>query len=192
MVKVITPAAAEPLSLADAKLHLKVDFDADDALITGLIAAARQMVEQYTDLVLIDTVLEEALRGFPPDNDRVTQGRDIVLTKSPVQSVASISYTNADGNAQTVDLADTVLDNYSKPARIWPTGNEWPVTREGPASVKVRYTAGYGAAADVPSMIKQAMLLLIGDWYDNREDGPRRFPQASKSLLDLVRIQELG
>lgn len=160
-LKLITAPTAEPVSLAEAKLHLRVDHADDDTLISSLIVAARQSAEHITGRALMPQTWELALDAF----DSV-----ICLPKPPFVSVTSVKYTDSNGVLQTLDPAAYSVDSYSEPARLIPVyGGSWPSTRSQPNAVLIRYQAGYADAAAVPQEIKSWMLLKIGALYANRE-----------------------
>ena len=162
----VTAPSVEPISLADAKLHLRVDVDTDDDLINAIIKAARQRLEIDARVALITQTLEMRLDCFPVDGD------DILLLRPPLQSVTSIKYVDTDGVEQTWSSDDYAADIYSTPARIRPAyGEVYPTARSVNNAVTIRYTAGYGdAATAVPDDLLQALKLLIGHFYENRED----------------------
>jgi len=163
---VVTSApATEPLTLDEAKAHLRVDHSDEDDLITSIIAAARVTVENYLQQKLITQTVVEYFDEFPADG--------IVLTFWPVQSVTSITYTDTDGDTQTWDAAEYKVDIYGVfgggPARITEAYSETlPTTRDETNAVAVTYDAGYGAASAVPAPIKAAMRLLIAEMYEYR------------------------
>ncbi|MHC4877581.1 MAG: head-tail connector protein [Planctomycetota bacterium] len=178
--QVTTPPTSEPLTTAEAKLHLRVTHSEEDTYIDGLIKAARQYVERKAWLSLITQTLTLTLREFPRGS------APIFLPCAPVQSVTSISYVDTAGDPQTLTTHQT--DLAISPPQIVPAYSEsWPATRKQPAAVTVVYQAGFGAAAtDVPQTVRQAMLLLIGDWYHYREDEPRpKVARAVDALLNL-------
>lgn len=161
----VTPPATEPVTATEAKLHLRVDHTTDDALITILIATARQMVEQITRRALITQTWDWKLDGFPACFD---------IPKPPLVSVTSISYVDTAGASQTWASTNYIVDApggpTAQPGRIAPAyGVSYPSTRSIINSVTVRFVAGYGAASAVPEPLKQAVLLLIGHLYANRE-----------------------
>jgi uncharacterized phiE125 gp8 family phage protein len=168
VLKLATAPAAEPLSLTEAKLHLKVDISTDDDLITSLIKAAREACENFTGRSLITTAWELYFDVFPSRNLGL-----IELPKCPALAVSAVSYTDADGVTQTVSSALYQLDIVSEPARLLPVdGNAWPtdVKPYKVNAVKVAFTAGYGSAgSSVPESIRTAMRLLLGLLYENRE-----------------------
>lgn len=166
IVTVYTAPVTEPVTLAEAKEHLRVDFAADDAYIAGLIAAAREQVELVSRRALVTQTLELRLHCWP-------DGYSLALPRSPVQSVTSITYTDYTGAAGTMTASDYLLYTQTDPAIVvlkpnksWPSASLMP----GP-SICVRYVAGYGAATAVPMRYRQACLLLIAHWYEQREPG---------------------
>lgn len=188
-VKLITAPATEPVSLAEAKTHLRVTSSDDDTLITALIAAARDAVEHELQRSLITQTWEKALDMFPDA---------IELPHPPVQSITSLKYLDVDGVEQTLSSASYTLDTASDSAPAWLTpayGYGWPDTYEEVNAVKVRYVAGWADATAVPQPIKQWMLLNIGHWYENRESVnigniTSTLPFVN-SLLDRYRIWSL-
>jgi uncharacterized phiE125 gp8 family phage protein len=181
---------SEPITLAQAKAHLRVDASDDDAYITALITAARMWVEQMANLCLIEQTVVERFDSFP------TYGY-FNLTKAPVLAITSIQYTDTNGDVQTWANTEYDIDTVSKPARIMPKfGKTYPFTRVSLAPVSITYTAGFGdEAADVPAPIIHAMKLLIGEMYENRQSltneqvAPKR--GALEKLLDNYRVQTL-
>lgn len=150
------------MSLLEAKTHLRVDIADDDALISALIMAARQYVERITGRALITQTWQYILDRFPAV---------FVLPKPPLRQVVSITYKTADEFSHPIPATDYVVDAASEPARIAPApGLSWPSETLYPlGAVTVEFEAGYGDAANVPMPIKQAILLLIGQWYEQRE-----------------------
>lgn len=164
-LKLITAPAAEPVSTSEAKSHLRVDTTADDTYIGTLITVARQNVESHLRRSLINQTWEVVLDAFPAGVIR--------LPKPPLASVTSIKYTDDEGNESTYSSANYVVDSDTEPGRVvLKSGQTWPaVTLAAANGVRVRYVAGYGAAgSNVPQAIRQAILLVIGSLYENRED----------------------
>ena len=164
MLTQLSPPAAEPLTLADAKPHLRVDADIteDDGLIAALIVTARQQAEHRTGRALVTQQWRLGLDRFADDS------MDLPLPK--LQSVQSVTYLDADGVRQTLAGAEYDVVTDELVGRLLPAfGKTWPDCRIRPGSVQVSYTCGYGAASDVPQSIKAWMLLAIGAWYENRE-----------------------
>lgn len=150
---------AEPLTLAEAKSHLRKTTDEENELIASFIVAARQWVENYTGSALVPADVIDVFYHWGPC---------LVLRRQPIapDPVPAITYTNAEG-APTAYL-DGVLRSGVYPWTIWPpTGASFPEL--GPqGTIEVAYRAGYAVPDDVPTPLKQAMLLLIGEWYSTR------------------------
>lgn len=151
----------EPISQDEAKLHLRVDHSADDDLIDILIQAARETVEAHTNRSLITQTRVIKLDNFPFGVLKLTHG--------PVQSLTSIDYTDSDEANQTLDSDEYWKDLDSNIPRI-KAKTSWPATFDKPNAVTITYVAGYGdAGTDVPAKLRQAMLLIIGHLYENRQ-----------------------
>lgn len=181
--------SAEPVSVDEAKSHLRVDITDDDTLIGTLITAARDYVEQTTRRALVTQTWQYFLDDWPGISE-------IVLPKPPLQSVTSVVYTDSDGNDNTWSSSEYAVDTDNEPGAVVLGYNEsYPSgTLDVVNPITVTYVAGYGAAAAVPWIFKQAILLLVGHWYENREAivltgaVPKEIPLAVKSLLLVDRV----
>jgi len=171
-LRLITAPAAEPLTLTEAKAHLRVDHTDDDILISALIAASRGYCEQWTARAFITQTWELMIDEFPEDGD-------IMIPMPPLQSVTSVKYDDGDGVEQTLSATDYDVDNVSQPGWVVSATSGWPTsTFDGINSVRVRFVAGYepgtdspiDLAANVPQSIRAAILLHVGQLYENRED----------------------
>jgi uncharacterized phiE125 gp8 family phage protein len=188
-LKLITPPALEPVTLAEAKAHIRVDGNDEDALITSLITAAREYCEGFQNRSYITQTWGLWLDSFPSEDY-------IRIPLPPLQSVASIKYYGTDNAEYTMDAADYFVDDKSEPGRAVLAYNKtWPTTALRPANgVCIEFVAGYGdAASDVPQKAKQAILLLIGHWYANREailtgSVSKEIEFAVKALLSMDRV----
>lgn len=176
-LQLTTAPSVEPADLTAAKNHLRVDFSDDDALIQTKLMAARDYVERWTGLSLCQQTWKLYLDRFPP-SDRWESWpwraapSTILIPRSPVQSVTSIQWTDLNGNVSTISSADYVVDIFSRPPRIVPATNKfWPTT---PAlapqnGVVVTVVAGATVPGLIPPSVTQAVLLVLGDYYENRE-----------------------
>lgn len=208
-LQLVSGPVAEPVTLERAKLHLRVDFNDDDELITGLITAAREATESMMNRVIFDQAFLLTLDQFPcaPSVNTYPAGTHGALTmfsaffswysikvpRSKLKSVTSITYVDTDGSTKTLDSALYNVDANGEPGRIVPrNGQSWPYPDSYvPGSVKVTFVAGsYGDGTDItkcPASIAQAMLLLIGHWYANREAASEKpltnLPLAVDALL---------
>jgi uncharacterized phiE125 gp8 family phage protein len=183
-VMIETPPALEPLSLADAKAWLRVDQDAEDAVIASLVTVARRRVESASGRVLIQTGFRAAIpNGFAT--------AEIVLPRSPVLAVSEVSYTDTAGAARTT--ADFVrFDTDDGLTRLQPTSEIgwWPRDWKRGTNVSIAFTAGYGDAPDeVPAELVHAVRLMLAHLYEHRavaEYGSGGFQVAPAGFDDLV------
>lgn len=186
-LKLITAPTAEPVTLAEAKLHLRVDQASEDALINVLISAARESAEHITERALMPQTWELQLDAFP-DAFRLLRG--------PVISVTSVKYLDKNGTLQTLDSSQYQVD-LTDDAGAWVLpayGVEWPEARADINAARVRYQAGYADAATVPAAIKSWILLMIGTLYENRELDAAKALERSPGLagmLDRYRVWSL-
>lgn len=163
-VRVQTAPAVEPVTLTEAKAHLRVDHTDEDTLITALIPAARQLAEMHSRRAFVTRTLDAALDDWPYDDV-------IELAYPPLASVTSITYLDDAGDSHTMSSDDYFVDTISQPGRICLADDaNWPAeTLRRRAAITIRYVCGYGLAAAVPQNYKAAILLLIGHLFENRE-----------------------
>jgi uncharacterized phiE125 gp8 family phage protein len=188
----VTPPTEEPLELAEAKLHLRIEESqtAEDGLVDALIRAARQYVEEYTGRALVKQTWKLTLDRFPTDC-----GRDmpIRVPLPPLRSVGSIKYIDSSGVQQTLASSEYLVDSVSEPARIAPAYEKtWPIARQQMNAVEVQFECGATTGAEAPPSLKAAMKLLIGHWYANKEAvtdvSVAPLPMAVESLLSQHRV----
>jgi len=184
--QVITPASTYPVSLTEAKLHLKVDITTDDTLITNLIVAATQVSEEYTNRFFIDTVVNQTCSDFKELSE---------LFKSKVSAVTHVKYYDSDNAQQVWASSNYVVNKEYEPCQInLVVDGSFPNIADRIDAVECRYTVGYGTASDVPDVIKQAILLTLGNWYENRMSvitgrTTTEMPMSAKFLLDTYKVQ---
>jgi uncharacterized phiE125 gp8 family phage protein len=161
LTRVVTPPASEPVTLAEAKAHLRLEGDEDDAYVTALIQAARQHVEEVCWRGVVAQTREVVLDAFPC-------GDAVALPGGNLGAISSVVYVDADGEEQTLGAGVYEADAVSVPGRLLLSYNEtWPGTRSQWNAVRVRYTVGW-AVADVPAPVKHAVLLLVAHLYEQR------------------------
>lgn len=177
-----TAPGIEPITRADAKVHLRVDTDltADDTLIDVLIGAARRHVESYCGISLIsqgwrltmDSFPGNSVMGVPWGRPYSLPGNAVLLERGPVTAITSITYTDMAGASQTMPSTDYATDLTGPLPRITPVfGKIWPIALPQIGAVQVNYTAGFGGtAASVPEGIRHWMLMRIATLYNNREE----------------------
>ncbi|MFM0330658.1 head-tail connector protein [Paraburkholderia strydomiana] len=197
----------EPVTVDEAKLHLRVTDSSEDTLITMLISAARIHAENVCRRVFVTQKWDLFLDAFPyytyygviPGYVPVDQlpsawmtmrnyavrfrGSKIDIPFPRLQSVDAVKYIDPNGVLQTMDPSAYVVDAISEPGVLTPkTGTYWPDTENTTNAVQISFTAGYGDAADVPAGIKSWILLRVGALYENREE---------VSVATRVTVQEL-
>lgn len=190
-----TQPAVEPVTLAEAKAHLRVDTADDDTYITGLIRAAREWVEQYLDRTLVHTQWVMRFDKFPPDGTL-----DIELPRPPMvasgtATAVALTFTYENGDTATYSTASFRVDRASTPGAVKTNyGQTWPPHRQDDNAISVTWWAGYGASgSDVPAAIRHAILMLCSHWYETRGATvatgavPQDVPFGVSSLLDSVR-----
>ncbi|MEG3144222.1 head-tail connector protein [Sphingomonas sp. RT2P30] len=181
--------SGDVVALAEAKAFLRLDagFTADDVTVVGQVAAAIMHIQKETGLrFLTQTVVL-----------RASDFTDLIhLPVGPVQSVSSVEYLDSNGMAQMLDPSNyehfgADLDQGVRAAFNY----RWPVVRRVADAVKVTAVVGYGAPADVPTLLHQAIMMLAADWYENREDTvaersvkPETMPNGVTAILSNFRV----
>ena len=181
----IRAPSGEPLTVAEVKQHLRVDADDQNAVIQRLIGAARRKVEAETGRALLTQTWEWSADRWPRAG--------IWIPMAPVASITNVKYVDTTGALVLWSSLEWQADLESPVARIVPAyGYCWPTERHQLAAVRVRFVAGYGAAAAVPEDLKAAMLLIIGHLYEHREDVAdfqvHQVPRAADYLLAPYRL----
>lgn len=156
----VAPPAGEPVTLDEAKAHLRIDGTEEATLLAGLIASARGFVETETRRALIDQGWRLCLDRRPADGI-------VHLPKAPLIAVQGVVTYDAAGTPATLSPTSYQVDAASEPARIW-----LPEIAAGRrfASIEIDFRAGYGTdPADVPAPLRQAILMLVAHWFETRE-----------------------
>ncbi|MDJ0449241.1 head-tail connector protein [Methylocystis sp. JR02] len=207
-LRLVTDAASEPVTLADAKAYCRVDLAEDDTLITSLIKAARRHVEKETGLALLTQSWQAVYDRWP---DTAPQGAStqwwdgvregplsaliptglIEIPKRPFQTVAKIELLDAYGTLNTVDPGIYFAEvSDMRGAIVRKLGQIWPVIVLSPrGAIQISFSAGFDAApySGVPDDLLTAVKILIKHWYDNREpasDG--RLAKAPRHVDDIL------
>ena len=163
--------ASEPVSLAEAKIHCKVDGSDSDSELTTMIASARTLVEEYTGTKLVSQTVVLRCSCFDDFAD---------IPMAPLTSISSITYLDSAGASQTLstDVYESVLHGLEPEIRL-KVNQSWPDVRDVSDAITVTAASGYSS---LPSPVKSAMLLTISNLYDNRSGGT--LPQAAMDLLN--------
>lgn len=203
VLRLITGAAEPAVSLSEAKAHLRVDFSDDDTMIQAYLDAATAHFDGPEGVLgrcLVNMTYALDLPWFPRQvwlGDRpyayredIRKHRHIDLSEylCGVSSVTSITYVDADGNNQTLgtDVYTLATDNRFRADIALKYGQCWPLTQHQDAAVSITFVSGFGNAAAVPSPIKAAILLMVGDLYENRESQTVRWALAPNATVDAL------
>lgn len=180
----VTPPAIMPVTLEEAKAHLPVDFDDDDALIEGLIKAATANLDGWTGILgrcLVEQTWDQEFDGFQ---------RDLCLPLGPVISLTTVTWRNAAGQVSTIAPAayDLRTDAGGSSLVRFDKGYSFPGDLHESRAVAVTYQAGYET---VPAPLKIAILMLVAHWYHNRKavtgDAANVTPLAFDALVGPYR-----
>lgn len=187
--KIINAPTFEPVSIAEVSEYLRLDDSPTDSyLISGLITAARQHLENYLNRFIAVQTVETALTGW----------QDKMALSAPLQSVTSVKYLDENGAEQTLNPNQYIVDTYSEPAVIYPAeGVTYPALYNVENNVKIRYVVGFtsGDSPDnnpLPNPLKFAMMLIIGDLYANREAGGEKAYQVNPTVQNLLHFYRLN
>ena len=180
-LRLITPPASDPLTLAQAKAHLRVNFTDDDALITALVKAATLRCENWTGRALVDQKWELVLDGFPSStqtNMFSSSGEvdlAIMIPKPPLIEITQVLYNDTVGDEQIMSATNYYVDSVSQPGWLVPSGiSAWPATIDAINCVRIQFRAGYLSAdsppvMNVPEDVLAGVKLMLGALYEHRE-----------------------
>jgi len=209
--KIVSAPATAPISLDQAKAHLRVVDGDEDDLITALIDAAVDSCENYTGLAMINQTIDCYFDCFPfghrwgyPHARHDHHHHDFKLPRGPLLELSGIFYTDMSGAEQTWDASNYKVDDASPHARIsLANGKSWPTTVAHQLNaVRIRFRAGYiddafcPPVGSVPAGLIAAMKLTLAHWYANRESVASAgalgvVPQSAQFLMQQKRA-DLG
>ncbi|MEM1345185.1 MAG: head-tail connector protein [Pseudomonadota bacterium] len=161
-ISVLTPPAAEPVTVAEAKVHSRIDGSHEDTLIAALIRAAAEAIEHRTRHRLMRQTVRLTMRRFP---------RRIQLPVWPVVSVQQIAWDDINRAEQVLDPSRYILIEDQRPREIAPAyGLTWPTPIADYNSVRVDLVVGHATApAGVPADLRAALLMMFAHLYEHRE-----------------------
>lgn len=182
--KVVTAPAAEPVTLAEAKDHMRITDNDSDSFIHSLIIEARQMLEQISGIAFITQTWKLTIDHWPGYSDPwwngVRQGyigdlqgghAVVPLPRYPLQEIDSITVYDEDSNPTSVVVADVFdVDVESLRGRlVLKTGATWPVALRRSNAIQINYTSGYGdSPTDVPEALKRAIRVMVAYMFKHR------------------------
>lgn len=193
MYTITSEGGDEPITLAQACAHLKMNVGDDDDVIEALTSAARELVESYTGRELMQRTYAYSLDAFP------IQG-SIYIDKAPVKSVSAITYIDVNGDTQTVDDTIYGLDADNTSGCIYlKYGQSWPAARSQTNSVIISINTGYApddaspqdVTANIPKGLISAIKIILRDLYDSRGGTLPIMSEAARSLIAPYRRWKL-
>lgn len=186
----ITAPTDEPVTVAEARqqVSLPAGYTVHDELLSKLITAARETVEEATGRQLCTATRELTLDTWP-------EGHVIKLPRPPLASVTTVKYYDTSGVQQTWSNANYLVRTAREPGEVHKYKTvTWPTLQDRPDAVAVRYVCGTGRAS-VPSRARAVVLLLVAHWFENREAVitgtiATELPMAAAALLEQLRVGE--
>jgi uncharacterized phiE125 gp8 family phage protein len=160
-LQLLTPPAAEPVTLADAKAHLKLDTSDEDALVSTLVTAARARAEWHTGRAFVTQRWCLRLDAWP-------HGDAVEIPLPPLVGVEQVATTDASGIRTVLDATAYRVDSASEPGRV--IFAHRPPSLRARDCVEISFTAGYGDASTVPAPVKEAILEIVADLHTHRGD----------------------
>jgi uncharacterized phiE125 gp8 family phage protein len=187
LLRTVAPSV-EPVTALEAKSFLRLAGSTEDALLEGLIRAAREDVERATGLALIDQTWRLAIDRIPP-------GDVVLLMRHPVRQIIAVTTYGSEGEASLVNANDYQADLASRPARL--LFRKRPQAARAMNGIEIDFRAGFGpVAADVPELLRRAILVLVAHWYEFRasygpSEQPVSYPPQYRRMISGYRERRL-
>lgn len=157
----IQQPAVEPVSLADAKEHMRIDTSDEDGLISALIVAARSHVEAVTGVTMIHQTFRQYFSAWPT--------AATPLARFPAVSVAAVTSYDSEGNPHDATASAEAMLPMQRPALVKLDASKVSLTGLGYNGIEIDFVAGYGeTSVDVPPDLRRAVLMLVSHWYEFR------------------------
>lgn len=195
MLRRLAPPTKPALTVEDAKLHLRVDSDIEDMLIEMQLEAAVDLVESFTTRIL-------APANYRQSFDEWSTKGYLDLGVAPIREVTSLKYMDGNGDEQTIDAANWYWRPNQDGGRLYlASGYSNPTLWGRPGDIAATFSAGYSAPNEMsedqalrcPARAKSLVLLILGNWYANRESSVvgssvNELPGGMRDLLNALRI----
>jgi uncharacterized phiE125 gp8 family phage protein len=184
-IATITAPTEDPITREEVKHHSRIEGTQDDLFVEGLIKAAVDKFQKNTCRQLVTGTYDLFLDEFTDP---------IEIPYSPLIDITDIHYFDSDGVDTLLPATVYEASTYSEPGIVRRKyGQYWPGVRCHPESIRIRFRAGYGTAANVPEAIKAALKILVGHWFENREPGTTgtiysEIPETLQALIDLYKV----
>ena len=194
-LKIDTKSSLDLVTLTEAKNYLRIDFSDDDNYLADLIDMAKETIEKYCNISIYQQTLIQQCDIWEETFD---------LLRSPVQNtgdieITHIKYYDENDVQQTWDSSNYNLDTNMSPARIYLTdeSESYPDISNRIYPIEIKYKSGSTSVGDAPKMLKQACLLILGQFYENRQPyivgrSVAEIPMTVRYLLDHHKTQTFG
>jgi len=174
-------AGTSPVTLTEAKAQLRVDDTSEDTLIAALIASSTALVGEMAGRVMAEETWAASWSSI---------AGDIVLPKSPVKELVSVTYYDSADTLQTMSNSDFYLFRSDDLTSLRPKPNKsWPVTAAREDAITITFTAGY---TTLPTELRMAVLLCIGHLFEHRSAVDEAMSELPMGVDALVSTQRLG
>lgn len=185
----VTAPTAQVVTVEELRLHTRSENASEEDALGVLIDAATGQAEAFCRRRFVTQTWRATFDRFC--------SRGLVLPHPPLVSVTSVKYLDTAGTEQTLSASLYDAKTGAAPGRVVPAyGTSWPIARSEEDAVRVQYVCGYGAAAAVPAAIRQAVLIIAGTLYMNRESvaptAMQAVPQSAEWLLGPYRVVRQG
>lgn len=183
LVTAPTTAAIQPI---EAKRQMRVETTEEDSFIESLIERAtyfcQHSIEGHRQIMLATYDLPVFCWWEGPLN----------IPRPPLSSITSVKYYDTSGTLTTLSSSVYLTRTpWRQPGSVERApGQTWPgYQSDRRLPIVIRFVAGYASASVVPPSIKQAILMVVGHWYENREASaagqvPKEIEMAVTSLLE--------
>lgn len=164
-----------PISIADAKAHLRVTHSSEDRLIETYLRAACRIIEEYNQITLLPATVTQLFDRVPTDG--------YIDLSYPATKLMSISYNTTETPTSFSSISGAIIETgFNRPRIFAPEG--WPTGWQ----VEAVYECGYADSDAIPNPLKVAVLLTLSDLYENRTDSVKTLPTAAELISRPYRV----
>ncbi len=186
-LSLVTDVTAEPVTLDEQKLHLRIDTDDDDSYISSCIVAARHWIEGQTKRAIMDQTWDYGIDYAWPvkfGTHRIDFPLNPVAAQGSPETI-SITYVDDDGASQTLATSQYTIAARRHGSYIVPAFNiTWPSVRWVPDAITVQFVAG--DSDNIPQELHRAVMILAGHYHEKRETAIEA-PAAVEALISPFR-----
>tara|TARA_R100001198_G_scaffold37534_1_gene20450 strand:+ start:2253 stop:2882 length:630 start_codon:yes stop_codon:yes gene_type:complete len=195
-----TPSNSLIISVAEAKAHLRIPSATtqDDTYISTLISAAKDAIEKYCNIILFNTTVVQ----YGDTWEDTLQLYHSPVAGSGFTDITSIHYlpVGATGTSYVnwTQNGNWFFDKFSSPQRIMAEADiDYPDIEERIQAIKITYTVGYDEAEQIPAMLRQAAKIIVGQWYENRQEAivgrsVSSIPMTATYILNEYKVRSFG